>query len=254
MVHEDTCQIRLCPICNPNERAKAVIQRAERDWKKKPGFKEALEEAKAKNWKRINENRVSCTLCETRIITKPNEGWYKRQFNGKSIILCEDCMTGGEWIQYNKKGWKIQRISKMDTTTSIEKYIMNKTKHIYVPRAILNDDDRKEVPSKIIKVMKEENYSEFGINIVKSDYEHNGITFDKNGNVENRNNKRRYGRPVIMKNKEGKRTKTTEIAKDVSIEKIALQPNTPKNTKITLKNTTNTRARQNEDAQTETRN
>ena len=100
-------------------------------------------------------------------------------------------MTGGEWIQYNKKGWKIQRISKMDTTTSIEKYVMNKTKHIYVPRAILNDNDRKEVPSQIIKVMKEENYSEFGINIVKSDYEHNGIIFDKNGNVENRNNKRR---------------------------------------------------------------
>ena len=76
-------------------------------------------------------------------------------------------MTGGEWIQYNKKGWKIQRISKMDTTTSIEQYVMNKTKHIYIPKAILNEDDRKEVPSQIIKVMKEENYSEFGINIVK---------------------------------------------------------------------------------------
>ena len=110
-------------------------------------------------------------------------------YNGESIVLCKDCMTGGEWIQYNKKGWKIQKIKKMEATTLIEQYVLNKTKQNYAPEAILTDNDRKEVPTQIIKIMKEENYSEFGINIVKSDYEHNGITLDKNGNVENRNNK-----------------------------------------------------------------
>ena len=155
-------------------------------------------------------------------------------------------MTGGEWIQYNKKGWKIQKIKKMETTTSIEQCVLNKTKHNYVPEAILTDNDRKEVPAQIIKIMKEENYSKFGINIVKSDYERNRIIFDKNGNIENRNNKCRYSRPVIMKNKEGKKTKTTEIAKDVSLEKIAIQP-------VTLKYTTNIRVHHHEDAQPEAR-
>mmetsp|Transcript_25935 Transcript_25935/g.36363 ORF Transcript_25935/g.36363 Transcript_25935/m.36363 type:complete len:80 (+) Transcript_25935:3-242(+) len=70
--------------------------------------------------------------------------------------------------------------------------------------------------------MREENYSEFGINIVKSDYERNRVIFDENGNVENTKKKRKYTKPSLIKNK-GKKTKTTEIAKDVSLEKIATQ-------------------------------
>ena len=77
-----------------------------------------------------------------------------------------------EWMP-NSTIWKAKNYS-----ITRKPLILNKTKHNCIPE-VVNQDSRPKIPMKMIKIMREEKYSETSVNIVKSDYKRNGIKFNE---------------------------------------------------------------------------